>query len=78
MRVAPGWQPAELPHSYDEQGICMKVAILARGLGSRLSEETGVRPKPMVEVPLGRIGSWVALNSVVEDSGRCLEQGAGN
>lgn len=28
----------------------MKVAILAGGLGSRLSEETVVRPKPMVEV----------------------------
>ena len=28
----------------------MKVAILAGGLGSRLSEETEVRPKPMVEI----------------------------
>lgn len=28
----------------------MKVVILAGGLGSRLSEETSVRPKPMVEV----------------------------
>lgn len=28
----------------------MKVAILAGGLGSRLSEETDIRPKPMVEV----------------------------
>lgn len=28
----------------------MKVAILAGGVGSRLSEETHVRPKPMVEV----------------------------
>ncbi|MCC6240472.1 MAG: glucose-1-phosphate cytidylyltransferase [Phycisphaerales bacterium] len=28
----------------------MKVAILAGGIGSRLSEETVVRPKPMVEI----------------------------
>ena len=28
----------------------MKVVILAGGLGTRLSEETGARPKPMVEI----------------------------
>lgn len=28
----------------------MKVAILAGGVGTRLAEETGVRPKPMVEI----------------------------
>lgn len=28
----------------------MKVVILAGGLGTRLSEETGIRPKPMVEI----------------------------
>src|SRR5262245_30499700 len=28
----------------------MKVAILAGGLGSRLAEETDLRPKPMVEI----------------------------
>jgi glucose-1-phosphate cytidylyltransferase len=28
----------------------IKVVILAGGLGSRLSEETVVRPKPMVEI----------------------------
>src|SRR4051812_32225126 len=28
----------------------MKAVILAGGLGSRLSEETSVRPKPMVEI----------------------------
>ena len=28
----------------------MKAVILAGGLGSRLSEETTVRPKPLVEI----------------------------
>ena len=28
----------------------MKVLILAGGLGSRLSEETNLKPKPMVEI----------------------------
>ena len=28
----------------------MKVVILAGGMGSRLSEETQVKPKPMVEI----------------------------
>ena len=28
----------------------MKAVILAGGYGTRLSEETGVRPKPMVEI----------------------------
>ena len=28
----------------------MKVAILAGGLGTRLSEETSLKPKPMVEI----------------------------
>ncbi|MFA5804184.1 MAG: sugar phosphate nucleotidyltransferase [Melioribacteraceae bacterium] len=28
----------------------MKVVILAGGLGTRLSEETTIRPKPMIEI----------------------------
>jgi len=28
----------------------MKVVIFAGGLGTRLSEETDIRPKPMVEI----------------------------
>jgi glucose-1-phosphate cytidylyltransferase len=39
----------------------MKVAILAGGLGSRLQEETTIRPKPMVEIG-GRPILWHILN----------------
>ena len=35
----------------------MKVAILAGGVGSRLSEETILKPKPMVEIG-GRPVLW--------------------
>lgn len=30
--------------------VCLKVVILAGGLGTRLSEETDAKPKPMVEI----------------------------
>jgi glucose-1-phosphate cytidylyltransferase len=33
-----------------EEGTSVKVVILAGGLGTRLAEETEVRPKPMVEI----------------------------
>ncbi|MCG6962507.1 MAG: glucose-1-phosphate cytidylyltransferase [Acidobacteria bacterium] len=39
----------------------MKAAILAGGLGTRLQEETSVRPKPMVE-----IGGWPLLWHVMK------------
>ena len=32
------------------QSQCLKTIILAGGLGTRLSEETVLRPKPMVEI----------------------------
>jgi molybdopterin-guanine dinucleotide biosynthesis protein A len=38
----------------------MKAVILARGLGSRLSEETSLKPKPMVEIG-GRPVLWHIL-----------------
>jgi glucose-1-phosphate cytidylyltransferase len=40
----------------------MKVMILAGGYGSRLSEETGLRPKPMVEIG-GRPILWHIMKS---------------
>ena len=39
----------------------MKVAILAGGLGSRLQEETSLRPKPMVEIG-GKPILWHIMN----------------
>lgn len=39
----------------------MKAMILAGGFGTRLSEETGVRPKPMVEIG-GRPILWHIMN----------------
>ena len=32
------------------KGRVMKVLILAGGFGTRLSEETDIRPKPMVQI----------------------------
>ena len=41
----------------------MKVLILAGGLGSRLSEETSLKPKPMVEIG-GRPILWHILKQI--------------
>jgi len=42
-------RPNEGARGFDSLGA-VKAVILAGGLGSRLSEETSVRPKPMVEI----------------------------
>jgi len=42
------------------RGVCLKAVILAGGLGTRLSEETSSRPKPMVEIG-GRPILWHIL-----------------
>ena len=48
----------------------MKAVILAGGLGTRIAEETGVRPKPMVEIGgkpiLWHIMKIYAVNGITE------------
>ena len=41
---------AGLGHKDPARELNLKVAILAGGLGTRLAEETEIRPKPMVEI----------------------------
>src|SRR5690554_7325314 len=45
-------EPLSEPAAAGTAGIeeVMKVVILAGGLGTRLSEETSIKPKPMVEI----------------------------
>ena len=40
----------ELSVSKDDPGESMKTVILAGGLGTRISEESHLRPKPMIEI----------------------------
>jgi glucose-1-phosphate cytidylyltransferase len=40
----------KLVSAHDPGGVLVKAVILAGGIGTRLSEETEIRPKPMVEI----------------------------
>ena len=51
------------PHGGDSQTV--KVVVLAGGLGTRLSEETELRPKPMVAIG-GRPILWHIMKSYAE------------
>src|SRR5256714_14905628 len=50
MGDSPGFQQRGKRHGGARGAEQMKVAILAGGLGSRLAEETELKPKPMVEI----------------------------
>jgi glucose-1-phosphate cytidylyltransferase len=52
---------ARAASTFDQQGGLVKVVILAGGLGTRLAEETAVRPKPMVEIG-GKPILWHIMN----------------
>src|ERR1700722_9832061 len=60
---AERWEPSDLLPRATATGETiqtMKAVILAGGVGTRLSEETVVRPKPMVEIG-GRPVLWPLL-----------------
>src|SRR6059036_1404282 len=50
-KILPGtlWKSSSRLHG-TEVGVEMKTVILAGGFGTRLAEETEVKPKPMVEI----------------------------
>src|SRR2546421_11515796 len=50
MGDSPGFQQRGKRHGGARGAEQMKVAILAGGLGTRLAEETELKPKPMVEI----------------------------
>src|SRR2546423_7806730 len=50
MGDSPGFQQRGKRHGGARGAEQMKVAILAGGMGSRLAEETQLKPKPMVEI----------------------------
>jgi glucose-1-phosphate cytidylyltransferase len=50
MSTSGARAPSAAPAATTTQGNGMQVVILAGGLGTRISEESQVRPKPMVEI----------------------------
>ena len=58
--------PSGKPRFYNRArlpaAVCMKAVILAGGLGTRLGEETHLRPKPIVEVG-GKPMLWPILKT---------------
>ena len=52
----------------------MKVVILAGGFGTRLSEETSLKPKPMVEIGNMPI-LWHIMKSYLQAKKNALDEG---
>jgi glucose-1-phosphate cytidylyltransferase len=59
-RIAPV-SPSRLHQLNEERNSGIKVVILAGGFGTRLAEETSMRPKPMVEIG-GKPILWHIMN----------------
>ena len=51
----------------------MKAVILAGGLGTRISEETHLRPKPMIEIG-GRPMLWHIMKMYAAHAGQCMKE----
>src|SRR5687767_11508428 len=54
------------PDETGDSAMTMKVGILAGGFGTRLSEETEERPKPMVEIG-GKPVLWHIMRHYLKD-----------
>jgi glucose-1-phosphate cytidylyltransferase len=56
------------------KGEQMKVVILAGGYGTRISEESQYKPKPMVEIG-GKPILWHIMKSKESNMQHCMENG---
>ena len=50
--------------AHNKEDIQMKVVLLAGGLGTRISEESHLKPKPMIEIG-GRPILWNTIPNLV-------------